>query len=294
MIVNMPTRLFSSYPDHLTLEMPALSPTMEKGNLGAWNKQVGDTIAPGDVLCSIETDKATIDYEMQDEGYIAKLLYPAGAKDIPLGSAMAIVVDNEEDIAKFADYTAEDLGSAATPAPAKAAAAEPTPAPAALVAAAQPAAAATAAPARGGDRVFASPVAQGMASAQGLSLASVAGTGPNGRIIKADIEDALAAGSHRASEPILFDSAPGIGYTDIENSQIRKVIADRLTYSKQNIPHYYVTVTVEMDNLMKLRAKLNKVASQKLSVNVFVMKAAALAALKVPATNSSWMEDFVR
>jgi pyruvate dehydrogenase E2 component (dihydrolipoamide acetyltransferase) len=293
MMVNMPTRLFSSYPDHLTLEMPALSPTMEKGNLGAWNKKVGDTIAPGDVLCSIETDKATIDYEMQDEGFIAKLLYPEGAKDIPLGSAMAIVVDNEEDIAKFADYTAE-AGPAATPAPAKAVGAEPTPAAAAPVAAAQPAAAAPAAPARGGDRVFASPLAQGLASAQGLSLASVAGTGPGGRIIKADIEDALAAGSHRASEPILFDSAPGIGYTDIENSQIRKVIADRLTYSKQNIPHYYVTVTVEMDNLMKLRAKLNKVASQKLSVNVFVMKAAALAALKVPATNSSWMEDFVR
>jgi len=134
-MVNMPTRLFSSYPDHLTLEMPALSPTMEKGNLGAWNKKVGDTIAPGDVLCSIETDKATIDYEMQDEGYIAKLLYPEGAKDIPLGSAMAIVVDNEEDIAKFADYTAE-AGPAATPAPAKAEVAEPTPAPAAPVAAA--------------------------------------------------------------------------------------------------------------------------------------------------------------
>lgn len=287
----MPTRQFSAYPDHLTLEMPALSPTMEKGNLGAWNKKVGDTIAPGDVLCSIETDKATIDYEMQDEGYIAKLLYPEGAKDIPLGSAMAIVVDNEEDIAKFADYTAADLG-AATPAPAKAA--EPTSAPAAPVAAAQPAAAAPATPARGGDRLFASPVAQNLAAAQGLNLASVAGTGPGGRIIKADIEDALATGSHRASEPVLFDSAPGIGYTDIENSQIRKVIADRLTFSKQNIPHYYVTVTVEMDNLMKLRAKLNKVASQKLSVNVFVMKAAALAALQVPATNSSWMEDFVR
>tara|TARA_B110000285_G_scaffold90523_1_gene103803 strand:+ start:248 stop:1123 length:876 start_codon:yes stop_codon:yes gene_type:complete len=291
MFVQMPTRQFSAYPDHLTLEMPALSPTMEKGNLGAWNKKVGDTIAPGDVLCSIETDKATIDYEMQDEGYIAKLLYPEGAKDIPLGSAMAIVVDNEEDIAKFADYTAADLG-AATPAPAKAA--EPTSAPAAPVAAAQPAAAAPATPARGGDRLFASPVAQNLAAAQGLNLASVAGTGPGGRIIKADIEDALATGSHRASEPVLFDSAPGIGYTDIENSQIRKVIADRLTFSKQNIPHYYVTVTVEMDNLMKLRAKLNKVASQKLSVNVFVMKAAALAALQVPATNSSWMEDFVR
>ena len=295
----MPTRQFSSYPDHLTLEMPALSPTMEKGNLGAWNKKVGDTIAPGDVLCSIETDKATIDYEMQDEGYIAKLLYPEGAKDIPLGSAMAIVVDNEEDIAKFADYTAGDVAAAATPAPVQAvAAAAPTPAPAAPVAAGKPAAAAPVAPARGGDRVFASPVAQNLANAQGLDLASLAGTGPNGRIIKADIEDALAAGSqqqqHRASEPVLFDSAPGIGYTDIENSQIRKVIADRLTYSKQNIPHYYVTVTVEMDNLMKLRAKLNKVASQKLSVNVFVMKAAALAALKVPATNSSWMEDFVR
>jgi len=227
----MPTRQFSSYPDHLTLEMPALSPTMEKGNLGAWNKKVGDTIAPGDVLCSIETDKATIDYEMQDEGYIAKLLYPEGAKDIPLGSAMAIVVDNEEDIAKFADYTAA-AGGSATPAPVKAAAAEPTPAPAAPVAASQPAAAASAAPARSGDRVFASPVAQNLAIAQGLNLATVSGTGPNGRIIKADIEDALATSSHRASEPVLFDSAPGIGYTDIENSQIRKVIAERLTFSK--------------------------------------------------------------
>ena len=165
MFVQMPTRQFSSYPDHLTLEMPALSPTMEKGNLGSWNKKVGDTIAPGDVLCSIETDKATIDYEMQDEGYIAKLLYPEGAKDIPLGSAMAIVVDNEEDIPKFADYTVAD-GGAATPAPAKAAEApEPTPAPAAPVAAPQPAAAAPAAPARSGDRVFASPLAQNFANA---------------------------------------------------------------------------------------------------------------------------------
>lgn len=201
---------------------------MEKGNIGEWNVKVGDAIAPGDVLCSIETDKATIDFEMQDEGYVAKLMYEAGTKDIPLGKVLAILVDEKEDIAAFADYVDESVAAAPTPAAAPAAA--PTPA----AAAPTPAAASSNAPARqSGDRLFVSPLAAGYAKSSGVDLSTVTGTGPNGRIIKADIDDALARGPAKAAAPV-FDSAPaGFGdYVDIENSTIRKVIADRLTYSK--------------------------------------------------------------
>lgn len=149
--------------------------------------QVGDKIGPGDVLCSIETDKATIDYEMQDEGYVAKLLYDAGTKDIPLGKVLAILVDDEGDIPAFADF--KDDGAAATPAPAQAApAAEPAPATAPTPASPTPAPAARS-PASSGDRIFASPLAQNMANARGIDLSKIKGTGPGGRIIKADIEE---------------------------------------------------------------------------------------------------------
>ena len=121
LLTNQPRRYFS-YPDHLKMEMPNLSPTMEKGNIGEWNVKVGDAIAPGDVLCSIETDKATIDFEMQDEGFVAKLMYEAGAKDIPLGKVLAILVDDKDDIAAFADYKDESVAAAPTPAAAPAAA----------------------------------------------------------------------------------------------------------------------------------------------------------------------------
>lgn len=286
-------RQFSSLPDHLTLEMPNLSPTMEKGNIGAWHKAVGDSIAPGDVLCSIETDKATVDYEMQDEGFVAKLLYEAGAKDIPLGKVLAIIVDDADDIAAFANYTAPDEAPAAsTPAPEAPKAATPsapTPAATPSPAAAKPS----------GDRIFASPMAQSLAKSGNVSLDAIKGTGPEGRIIKADVEAAIASGGAKAqpmggavSAPV-FETVEG-GYLDFENSNIRKVIADRLTYSKQNIPHYYVSYSMQVDNLMKLRAKLNKVSSTKLSVNDFVIKAASMAAIKVPETNSSWMTEYIR
>ena len=150
-------RQFSSLPAHLTMEMPALSPTMEKGNIGEWHKAVGDAIAPGDVLCSIETDKATIDYEMQDEGFVAKLLYVAGAKDIPLGKVLAVIVEDADDIAAFANYTASDEApatpAASTPAPEAPKAATPS-APTPAAASTSPAAAKPS-----GDRLFASPMA---------------------------------------------------------------------------------------------------------------------------------------
>lgn len=145
-------------------------------------------------------------------------------------------------------------------------------------------------------------MAQSLAASKGVDYTKIKGTGPDGRIIKADIEDALASGTAVAgssASPVKLDSLPSLGgevgeYIDLPNSQIRKVIADRLTYSKQSIPHYYVTVQVQMDNLMKMRAKFNKVSSVKLSVNDFVMKATAMASVKVPATNSSWMGDYIR
>lgn len=282
-------RSFSSLPDHIKLEMPNLSPTMEKGNLGAWNVKIGDKVGPGDVLCSIETDKATVDFEMQDEGYVAAMLYEAGTKDIPLGKILAVLVEEEDDIAAFKDFKGDDAGSAPAAAAPKAAAPEPA------KAAATPAAAPTpsAAPSKpAGGRIFASPLAQNIANQQNVNLAAVKGTGPGGRIIKADVLEA-GSGPSLVSAPA-FATAPGSQYVDLTNSQIRKVIADRLTYSKQNIPHYYVTVQVQVDNLMKLRAKLNKVSKVKLSVNDFVMKAASMAAIKVPETNSSWQQEFVR
>lgn len=287
-------RKFSALPDHIMLDMPNLSPTMEKGNIGTWAKQVGDKIEPGDILCSIETDKATVDFEMQDEGYVAKLLYPEGTKDIPLGKPLAIIVEDEDDIAAFADYVPQE-GAATSAPPKEAPAATPEPV-ATPTPAATPAATPVAVPAKpAGSRIFASPLAQNQANAQGIDLSQLQGTGPGGRIIKADIDDALAAGgTSKAAATQIFDSVPAAGFVDLENSQIRKVIAERLTYSKQNIPHYYVTVQVSVDNLMKVRAKLNNISEVKLSVNDFVMKAASMAAMKVPATNSSWMDDFIR
>lgn len=188
---------------------------MEKGNIGTWSVKVGDAIAPGDVLCSIETDKATVDYEMQDEGFVAKILYPEGAKDIELGKVLAIIVEDKDDIAAFADYV--DSG-----APAAAAAAPATPAPAAPTPAAAPVAtpAASSAPASSsGGRQFASPLARILAEENRVDLAGVSGTGPSGRIIKADIEDHLASGASQpaavqAATPV-FDSPAGLGFTDI-------------------------------------------------------------------------------
>ena len=225
---------------------------------------------------------------MQDEGYVAAVMYEAGAKDIPLGTVLAILVDEEEDVAAFKDWKPED----GVPAAAKVAvAAAPEPAAAQQPAAtkATPAAAAPAKPT--GGRVFASPLAQNLANQQGVNLGGIQGSGPRGRIIAADVLEAPAGGAP-ASMPTFV--ADGTTYVDIENSTIRKVIADRLTYSKQTIPHYYVTVQCQVDNLMALRGKLNLVSETKLSVNDFVIKAASAAAVKVPETNSSWQQEYVR
>lgn len=224
---------------------------------------------------------------MQEEGFVAKLLYPEGEKDVKLGEVIAIIVENQGDIAKFKDFKVT-IAAAPVKAPAAAPKTEEK--------APQAKKEAVAAPTKTGDKIFVSPLAKKIASESGLDLSQITGSGPNDRIIKADIEEALKSGvkAKRATPQLILDSAAFGEYEDKPNSNIRKIIAERLTFSKQSIPHYYVTVNVNVDNLMKLRAKLNTSAKSKISVNDMVIKAASLASVKVPQTNSEWREDYVR
>lgn len=293
-------RSFSSFPAHTKLNFPALSPTMTKGILVSWAKKEGDAINPGDMLGEIETDKSVMAFEASEEGYLAKILVPAGTPNIPVGTEIAIIVENKEDLGKFKDYTPEAAPKAAAPAaPApKAAAPAPTPTPAPAPAAPAPAAPSQPAPQQpAGGRVFASPLARATAAASGVELSGVAGTGPGGRIIKADVLE--AASRPAAAQPAFAAPIPPAvtaSFTDIPNSNIRKVIASRLTASKQTIPHYYLTIEANVDALLKIRTDLNAKANgaYKLSVNDFVVKAAAVALRKVPEVNSSWAEEAIR
>ncbi|KAG0349398.1 pyruvate dehydrogenase complex dihydrolipoamide acetyltransferase component (E2) [Podila minutissima] len=291
-----------SYPSHITINMPALSPTMTMGNIGTWQKKVGDAVAPGDVLVEIETDKAQMDFECQEEGFIAKILADSGSKEVNINQPIAIMVENKEDIEKFADFTAESAGAAAAPAAAE----EKAEAPKAEAAKEAPKATssnANAAASRAdADRIFASPIAKKIANEKNINLGDLSGTGPHGRILKADVESytpapKAAPAAKAAPAPVAAAAAPSTAaYTDIPLTNMRKIIAQRLTESKQTIPHYYVTVELEMDKVMKLREVLNKSSEDKykLSVNDFIVKASALALKAVPEANSSWMNDSIR
>uniref|UniRef100_A0A669BDP1 Acetyltransferase component of pyruvate dehydrogenase complex n=1 Tax=Oreochromis niloticus TaxID=8128 RepID=A0A669BDP1_ORENI len=287
----------SSYPAHLKIALPALSPTMTMGTVQRWEKKVGEKLSEGDLLAEIETDKATIGFEVQEEGYLAKILVAEGTRDVPLGTPLCIIVEKESDIAAFKDYVETGVVEVSTPPPPPApvaapAAASPSPAPAA-------AAAAPAAPRKG--RVFVSPLAKKLAAEKGIDLAQVSGSGPDGRITRKDIENfvppkaAPAAPAAPAFAPA--PAAPTGTFTDIPISNIRKVIAQRLMQSKQTIPHYYLSVDVNMDQVLELRKELNHLINAqniKLSVNDFIIKASALACLKVPECNSSWMDTVIR
>ncbi|XP_040036320.1 dihydrolipoyllysine-residue acetyltransferase component of pyruvate dehydrogenase complex, mitochondrial isoform X1 [Gasterosteus aculeatus] len=296
----------SSYPPHMKVTLPALSPTMTMGTVQRWEKKVGEKLSEGDLLAEIETDKATIGFEVQEEGYLAKIMVPEGTRDVPLGVPLCIIVERESDIAAFKDYVETGLTEVSTPAPAPAAA------PAAAAAAAPPSPATTpaapAAPRKG--RVFASPLAKKLAAEKGIDLAQVGGSGPDGRITRKDIDSFVPpkaapavtaapppAATPAASAPAAAPAAPAGTFTDIPISNIRKVIAQRLMQSKQTIPHYYLSVDVNMDQVLELRKDLNnevKAQNIKLSVNDFVIKASALACLKVPECNSSWMDTVIR
>nr|CAG4641833.1 EOG090X08YX [Eurycercus lamellatus] len=294
-------------PPHKRVELPALSPTMESGTLISWEKKEGDKLNEGDLLAEIETDKATMGFETPEEGYLAKIMIPAATKDVPIGKLVCIIVENAEDIAAFKDF--QDDGGVAAAAPSVAS--SPSTSPKAVPnAAPAPVAAPTSAPSSssaGSDRVFASPLARMLAADKGISLASVSrtGSGFEGSITAKDIEKASVAPASSPSAPAPV-AAPAVTaaqvvagqkFTDIPVSNIRGVIAKRLLQSKQTIPHYYLTVDVTMDSVMKLRQEFNALLGKdggKLSVNDFIIKAAALASRKVPEANSSWQDSFIR
>lgn len=297
-------RCYADLPDHIKVLLPALSPTMEMGTIVSWEKKEGDKLNEGDLLAEIETDKATMGFETPEEGYLAKILFAGGSKDIPVGKLVCIIVENEGDIAAFKDF--KDDGAAAAPkaaAPAPAAApsaptpvAAPPPPPPAV--SARPAGAITASEQKFGDRVLASPMARRLADVQKLRLEGQ-GSGLYGSLTSKDLGGMQAAGASapQASAKASVVVPPGQAYVDIPVSNVRGVIAKRLLESKVSIPHYYLTVDCNVDKIMELRARFNKSlekSGKKLSINDFVIKAAATACRKVPECNSAWLGNTIR
>ncbi len=286
--------------------MPALSPTMEEGTLAKWLVKEGDTVSSGDLLAEIETDKATMEFEAVDEGTIGKILIPEGSEGVKVNTAIAVLLEDGE--------SADDISAT----PAAAPTAEPTPA--ADNATAAPAASevttpAPAAPVKAdGGRIFASPLARRIAAQRVLDLSQISGSGPHGRIVKADVESATAtAPAAAAPAPATAAPAPaaapagpsadmvarmyeGREYEEIQLDGMRKTIAARLGEAKQTIPHFYLRRDIKLDALLKFRSQLNKQLEGrgvKLSVNDFIIKAVANALQQVPACNAVWAGDRV-
>jgi len=321
----------------IEIKMPALSPTMEEGTLAKWLVKPGDEIRSGDIMAEIETDKATMEFEAVDEGTLVSIAVEEGTENVSVGTVIAVLAEEGE------DADADAAAAAPTPAPAPAAppsndgpAATPTarklaeasgidlntitgtgpngkitkddveaaggtsaPAPAP-----SPAPAPAAAPAASGDRIIASPLAKRIAEQKGIDLSTITGSGPNGRIVKADVEDAkpgaapAAAASAPAPAPAPTPSVSpadgGAPYEEVKLNNVRKVIARRLTEAKQNIPHIYLTVDVRLDPLLKLRSQLNaslEADGVKLSVNDLIIKALARALQREPQCNVSFQGD---
>lgn len=279
----------------IALTMPALSPTMETGTLAKWLVKEGDEVESGTVLAEIETDKATMEFESIDDGVVGKIVVAEGTENVAVGELIAVLLEDGED-ASAVDSVAASAPAAATPAPA----AEPAPAPAPVAAPAAPApVAAPAAPApapvaSSGDRVFASPLARRIAEQNGYDISAIPGTGPRGRVIKRDVESYTpAAAPVAAAGAVALDG--DTPFEDVKLSNMRKTIAKRLTESKQTVPHFYLSVDIELDNLLQARKGLNAMSDEyKISVNDFVIKACAAALMKVPAANVQFLGDTMR
>jgi pyruvate dehydrogenase E2 component (dihydrolipoamide acetyltransferase) len=286
----------------IEIRMPALSPTMTEGNLAKWLKREGDEVHSGDVLAEIETDKATMEVEAVDDGKIGKILVPEGAQGIKVNAPIALLLGEDEDASALANFsgTAREPAQPAAPIPTPEAPPAAPPAPAAE---------------RGNGRIFASPLARRMAQQTGLDLGAIRGSGPQGRIVKADIDAALsAARAAPAPPPVRPAAAPqplpaaapvlskervaalagNAPYTERPLNAMRRVIARRLTEAKQTVPHIYLTIDCEIDQLLKIRSELNaKSDAYRISVNDFVIRAAALALRQVPAANASWSDEAI-
>ena len=280
----------------IPITMPQLSPTMTEGTLARWLKQEGEAVQSGDVVAEIETDKATMELEVVGDGILGRILIGDGSESIAIGTVIGVILEEGEDAATLQSFKADQEAPAAAPAvadPAPAAPAQEAPPPSAS------AIAMATAPVEG-ERVLASPLARRMAAQAGLDLARLSGSGPHGRIVKQDIEAALAGGvparaaAPAPAAPVRAAPVPGELYTDhevIPHTNMRKVIARRLTEAKQTVPHFYLTIDCEIDALLVLRKDLNDRSDDyRLSVNDFVVRAAALALRQVPAANASWTD----
>ena len=282
--------------------MPALSPTMTEGNLTKWLKKEGDEVHSGDVLAEIETDKATMEYEAVDDGRVGKILVPEGAQGIKVNQPIALLLGEGEDASVLEKF------SEAAPRPATVSAPSTAAEPAAVARPAGPP------PPNGNGRIFASPLARRMAQHAGLDLGTITGSGPQGRIVKADVEAALSvvrgAPAPAPTRPLVAPPAPvpsgalskervlalagNPPYTERPLTAMRRVIARRLTESKQTVPHFYLTVDCEIDELLKIRAELNaRSDSYRISINDFVIRATALALRQIPAANASWSDEAI-
>jgi pyruvate dehydrogenase E2 component (dihydrolipoamide acetyltransferase) len=310
----------------INITMPALSPTMEEGNLAKWLVKEGDKVGPGDVIAEIETDKATMEVEAVDEGTIAKILVDEGTEGVKVNAVIAVLAEEGED--------ASDAAQSAGDAPAKKdttsdkkeeseakseSAANEAPTPKAKTSAADSkplsddkGGSAGPVPTKDGEKIFASPLARRIAKNEGVDITAISGSGPKGRIVKRDVEEAIASGTKSkadapqaatampvgaSSEAILKNFEEG-SYELVKHDGMRKTIAKRLQESKQTIPHFYVTMDCELDALLSLRSQLNKSApvkdekpAYKLSVNDMVIKALALALRDVPDANVSWTDE---
>ena len=284
----------------INILMPALSPTMEEGTLAKWNVKEGDEVASGDIIAEIETDKATMEFEAVDEGKIGKIMIAEGTEGVKVNDLIAVLLEDGESADDISAAPAASATNGATPPPAAEA-----PAPAATPAAAP---APSAPPATDGSRIFATPLARRIAADKGLDLSAIKGSGPRGRIVKADVEGATAApaAAPAAAAPAAAPAGPATEtvlkmYADRETEEValdgmRKTIASRLVEAKQTIPHFYLRRSIQLDALLAFRSDLNKKLADKgvkISVNDFIIKASALALQDVPDCNAVWAGDRV-
>lgn len=282
--------------------MPALSPTMSSGNVGRWKKAIGDSIKPGDILVEIETDKATMDFEVQEEGFLAAMLVPEGTKEVAVNKPLAVIVPKKEYVGQFVDFKLSDSSSGSSGSPASASSVSndsgsPVSQPQPVKTSPSQVPTTTS---NDTSRIKASPLAKNIAASNNINLSNISqGTGPNGRIVKSDVLSFLSSAPKAASaaSSSIASAVAASQFSDIPLTNMRKVIASRLLESKQTIPHYYLTIQIKMSNILSLRSKFNSKLSDsgiKLSVNDFLIKAASLALMKHPEVNSSWQGDFIR
>ena len=285
----------------IKVTMPALSPTMTEGNLAKWHKKEGDKVSAGDVIAEIETDKATMEVEAVDEGILGRILVPAGTPGVPVNDVIAVLLEEGEDKGSIDAFLKGGAASKAViPSVAEGSKnsvvqKKSDPSTTGLRPSAQD----------DKNRIFASPLARRIAADKGVDLSAVSGSGPHGRVVRADVENAKPGAKSSTGAAPAAARAPSAGvdakkqadllgmkYTEIPNNNIKRIVASRLLESKQTVPHFYLTVDCVLDKLLEARADLNDKAggAYKLSVNDFIIKAAAMALKKYPAANTAWTD----